>query len=126
MLSLILSTAIAMSTPQSPVCQPTGGAFQPYRQNSAAEECILLAERMAQQNKWNEAIINYRKASELASNECERGFATTGEKAAIAARDVFKKMGGMKNRFSGQASFAKFRQVGDELQQTEMPNTCFV
>lgn len=99
-------------------------SFHPYRANTIAEDSIVLGEDLAAKNDFDSAIIQFRKAREQATTDCEAGFAMAGERAAIAAKSKVQEMGKM-HPHVGQAAFTEFRHVYEQEQQN-LQNSCFV
>lgn len=124
MRKIIIGTLAAIALAPINVAISAPRAFHPHRENTPAEDFIVKGEDLASKNDFDSAVINFRRAKDAATTECEAGFADAGEKAGLAAKAKFQEMG-RSHPHVGQASFSEFRRVYLEEHET-MGRDCFV
>lgn len=100
------------------------GTFNPHRNNTQAEDRIVIAETAARKGDFNTAIINFRRAKDAATTECENGFAESGEQAAVKAKSAAPGMG-PKHPHVGQA-VGIYMETYHQLAEEVLPDECFV
>lgn len=101
------------------------GTFHPMRANTQAEDFIVRAENAIKANKYDDAIINFRRARDVATTECEIGFANAGETAALTAKAWLQKLKNTDpDEAEANAAMAYRRALEQEHQK--MQDGCFV
>lgn len=97
------------------------------RPNTRAEDFIVAAENAAKANRYDDAIINFRRAKTAATTECEAGFANAGEKAALDTKSWLQKLRATDpNEAEANAGMAYRRTVEQEQQYSCWVKRCWL
>ncbi len=87
-------TILSKSTQKAPCpLRPLNPNSTPKPSETDLDRYFRLAYDAETEGNFDVAIVNYRKAAELATCECERSHANAGEQAAKEAKELFKAEG---------------------------------